>query len=251
MKLRFNPFLLALLATPFVFTACSDDDDPGATTGTVRFDLRHGYNDQCMCTDDTLQLADGSYAQLSRVAYIVSDVRLVDASGTETMVNDYGFVVDATGALGFTSTPIVGEVLPGTYTELRFRVGLDDATNGQDPTALADDDPLNTPNMHWGWNPAAGYKFLVVEGAWGQSRTALDSALIYHHATNTNDVEVAVTGLNYTVQAGQVNDLSFRANYANLFTNLNVATQGTKSHTTIPAIHTQLNTNIPTVFSAQ
>jgi hypothetical protein len=56
-------------------------------------------------------------------------------------------------------------ILPeGSYTGLRFTVGLDSATNHSDPTVFEKGNPLaiQTPSMHWDWN--SGYLFMKFEG---------------------------------------------------------------------------------------
>ncbi len=62
-----------------------------------------------------------------------------------------------------------------------------------DPTLA--EAPLNDPSMHWAWNPAAGYKFLLMEGRVDDDGDgvvdASDPTFTYHCATDdllTEDV---------------------------------------------------------------
>ena len=68
-----------------------------------------------------------------------------------------------------------------------FALGLESTVNHADPTLA--EYPLNVPDMHWSWNPAAGYKFLLIEGKVdgnndGDFDDAEDVDVTYHCATD-------------------------------------------------------------------
>ena len=102
----------------------------------------------------------------------VSRVRLVRADGAETPVllaQDGLWQVDDVALLDFenasgacangteqTRDVIEGSVPAGTYTGVRFEVGLPFEKNHRDPTLQPS--PLNLSRMFWNWN--AGYKFM-------------------------------------------------------------------------------------------
>ena len=54
------------------------------------------------------------------------------------------------------------------FKAIRFRVGLDPATDKSDPAMWPPEHPLHPDvcGLHWGWN--SGYVFLAIEGHWGK-----------------------------------------------------------------------------------
>lgn len=106
----------------------------------------------------------------------VHDVELVDAAGRSVPValDADGVWQDGSVALldfedGSAScrdgtaavrTKVVGTAPAGTWTGLRFRIGVPFAANHGDPAVA--DPPLNLGRMNWGWR--AGYKFIRFEG---------------------------------------------------------------------------------------
>lgn len=105
----------------------------------------------------------------------VHGVELLDAAGKATPVAldadgswQDGKVAlldfeDATGACDDGSTPtrtiVRGAVPPGSYSGLRFVLGVPFELNHADPGIA--EAPLNLGRLHWGWR--AGYKFLRLE----------------------------------------------------------------------------------------
>ena len=65
-------------------------------------------------------------------------------------------------------------------------LGVDVVANHADPTTAPA--PLNDATMHWGWNPAQGYKFLVLEGKYDSDGsgtiTGTDMDFSLHCATD-------------------------------------------------------------------
>lgn len=63
------------------------------------------------------------------------------------------------------------------FQAIRFRVGVDAATDKSDPATWAPEHPLHPDvcGLHWGWQ--SGYVFLAIEGHWGKT-----SGFSYHLA---------------------------------------------------------------------
>ena len=118
--------------------------------------------------------AAGADLEVRDFRFYVHDVRLVTADGTEValqLVNDGmwqdGRVAlldfeDGCGEMGnaLTRTVVEGRAPVGDYTGLRFRLGLPEDLNHQNPSEAAP--PLSLSEMFWTWN--AGYKFVRIEG---------------------------------------------------------------------------------------
>ncbi|MCB0793479.1 MAG: hypothetical protein KDB88_01980, partial [Flavobacteriales bacterium] len=144
--------------------ACKKDDpEPPTTTtptmATIRmgFEFLNGMNDYQL--GEQLTDSAGNAMKFDKVRFYASNVELMDMDGNEMAhFHDTYMLAEVGGSNSWT----LGDVDPGHIHMLRFNVGLDSLTNHQDPTLA--EAPLNDATMHWGWNPAAGYKFIVIEG---------------------------------------------------------------------------------------
>ncbi len=115
---------------------------------------------------------DGGDRALTDLRFYISNPQLVADDGK---TRDIGFTVekawqndvvalidleDATGACqngtGEVAMQLVGVARSGTYSTLRFTVGVPFRLNHGNP--LAAPPPLDDPDMHWHWR--SGYKFL-------------------------------------------------------------------------------------------
>ncbi|RLB45103.1 MAG: metallo-mystery pair system four-Cys motif protein [Deltaproteobacteria bacterium] len=154
--------------------------------------------------------------------FYVHDVRLVDATGTEvpvTIETDGMWALDGTVLLDFEdgsstctggnpqlNSTIVGTVPVGTYTGVRFTMGVPFGQNHNIDVATAPA-PLNVTSMFWNWQ--GGYKFLRIDGVsagisegWRQhlGSTGCDGDPTggVTACTNTNSVAVAFDGFDAT-----------------------------------------------------
>jgi len=170
--------LLPLLA--LLFASCSQP----APEANLELNLRHLFYAQPFQVNDTLRLPGGRAIVFDYFKYIVSDFRFVTENGEELPLAQEAAILDA-AAEGGANLQLT--VPAGSYNGLRFRVGLRPELNHRDPTTLAQNDPLNAPGMHWGWNPEGGYKFVRVEGRLDSSALGNGFATTkfsYHLATD-------------------------------------------------------------------
>ena len=108
--------------------------------------------------------------------FYLSNIRLVDSSGQEapiTLDQDGTWQKDTVALLDFedksgpcsagtaaTNGTVSGSVPAGSYTALRFDLGLPDDIDHQDASVALP--PLNVSGLFWSWQ--SGYKFLRTEG---------------------------------------------------------------------------------------
>lgn len=186
-----NSFIaLALLALGI--TACKkekDEHDHGGGGGTalatisMKFNLVHGAS----AFDINTNYIDGAghAMRFSTLKFYASDFRLVDDAGNT--VADYGgkaLLIDGTTP---NAAYELGSMSHGHVHDVHFKLGLNATLNHADPTVAPH--PLNIPGMHWSWNPAAGYKFLNMEGhvdgnGDGDFDDVEDKTFTYHCATD-------------------------------------------------------------------
>lgn len=180
--------IMAALSLTFVACKKNDDEDttptPNPTTGTVKANFTFMNGSSAFNMNDAVMDGAGHSVQFSLLKFYMSDLHLVDdADNTVGEFHETVLLLDASTSNEFT----LGSMSPGHVHEAHVVLGLDSATNHADP--LTADYPLNIPGMHWSWNPAAGYKFLAMEGhvdgnGDGDFVDAEDVAFTYHCATD-------------------------------------------------------------------
>lgn len=180
-------------------TACSDDDN-GLTTPDptpavpLSIVIRPEVAGENFSYSNTYDLGN-TRVKFSRVAFYLDSLAVVDLNGLQinqrTAPLQYLFDGDQPQTFQTditSSTPI--------YT-LKMALGLNRDVNGADPTLAVF--PLDQPDMHWGWNPMAGYKFAVLEGQYDSNLdgvvTSEDFYFVYHCATNALYRQIEI-GLN-------------------------------------------------------
>ena len=153
MKSRLALLLLALSLAP-------------AQAGRLAVRIEHRWAGKPLPIGElSLRNAAGNELSVTRLAYLLSAVRLQRADGTWLAANDwFAFVNAAQQATEFS----LGEIPPGRYSAIRFDLGLDATTDGSDPAQRAPGHPLHPDvnGLHWSWRK--GYVFLAIEGRWRQ-----------------------------------------------------------------------------------
>ncbi|MCU0619476.1 MAG: metallo-mystery pair system four-Cys motif protein [Gemmatimonadaceae bacterium] len=169
--------LLALTALVLGLAACSDSNAP-ASTEPQRISLRFAANvgtQRFVCGQSYTGLGTtNSTATATDFMLYVSDVRLLRADGAEvplTLVQDGRWQFENIALLDFatntgcpsatadTNLVVTGTAPAGTYTGVRFVLGVPFNRNHGDQTTAPS--PLNLSRMFWSWN--AGYKFVRLD----------------------------------------------------------------------------------------
>ncbi|MEZ4756162.1 MAG: MbnP family protein [Flavobacteriales bacterium] len=225
--------LLAMIA--LALAACKKDEEetpapsptPAPTTGTVKlgFSFTHGTN--AFDLSNTYQDGAGNNVRFDKVKFYASNFHLSDDAGAEVgHFHDTYLLLDASASSNeFT----LGAINPAHLHEVEFTLGLDSETNHADPTVAAA--PLNIPEMHWSWNPTAGYKFLNMEGhvdtnADGDFDDATDGVFTYHCATDAM-ARTAMVMAHGDVTAGGNVTIQATVNMAVVLQSMNVVTNAT------------------------
>ncbi|MCH9687608.1 MAG: metallo-mystery pair system four-Cys motif protein [Deltaproteobacteria bacterium] len=156
--------------------ADSTTGEPADIDVDLQFAVRVGEDDAACgqsyagigASDTTIEFLD--------IRFFVSNVRLVDDGGNEVpleMPDDGEWQLEGSALLDFedgsggcsegttavTNTVVSGTVPDGTYTGVRFDLGLPFEQNHLAVDTA--DPPLNTTAMFWNW--AAGYKFVRID----------------------------------------------------------------------------------------
>lgn len=171
-------FLLAFAAVAFGGCRKKETPDPvppvESGTGTLRLAFRNVVGTQPVVINaGTYTTLAGDSFTVSELKYFISNMELVDASGNAAKPTPTYNLIDEAGSHvasgdGFAT---------GTYTQVRFLIGVDSARN----TSGAQDGDLDpagvASGMFWDWN--SGYIMAKMEGTSPQSTTA-SNKLFFH-----------------------------------------------------------------------
>jgi len=123
---------------------------------------------------------------------------------------------------------ITSPVPSGTYTAVKFYVGLDSVTNASNPVADTSAKNIDSvlsatlePNMYFG--AGEGFKFFTFSGFVLPSGSHSPVAVNYQIGGNANRQLVTLTNLNFTIQTGKLHYISIACDYDKLFGGINIA----------------------------
>jgi len=212
-----NKYLLMIAALALVAVGCKKDkeEEPApspATTGTFKISLGFHWGVSDFDLDETYADGMGHAIKFSAVKFLLSETHLENNGSIIADFHQSFILADASNEQVYT----VGTMNPGSYDHLDIVLGLDSATNHADPTLASA--PLNDPTMHWSWNPAAGYKFLVLEGRVDDDGDGVvddtDPAFTYHCATEPAKREASLHASGSIAAGGSlIQHIHVRMNY--------------------------------------
>lgn len=162
----------------------------------------HGFGDDAIRIEQSLhRVSGGKQVRFARLAYLLSEFRLIDQAGKEIVLPEqYLYVNAGEGRL----SGVLHGVPAGRYRALCFTVGLNDAVNHGDPARYSPDHALHPllNRLHWGWQ--GGYVFLALEGYTLVDGTPREG-LLYHIGGGGPRMAVRVPlALDYPSQAAAV-----------------------------------------------
>ncbi len=176
---------LLVFTVGLLFTSCDGD-----VISTVTFTFSHNFDGTEVTADDFNEFdfinANDDTLSISRLRYLVSDIRLYKSDGDSVVLDDYQ-LVDVTNSTGLTFGSTL-ELPQGTYSGISFIFGFDSIKNVE--MAYSD---LNGANWNWPAMLGGGYHFLQMEGNWKDEGVSMPYA--YH--TGTARVSSGVFEQNY------------------------------------------------------
>lgn len=157
------------------FLSCKKDTTEPDTTSTGSFEIEFEHrvgNQPFVLNSQSYLNANGDDFKVNVFKYYVSNLVLVKDDGSETVVPETYFLIDASDAASRFQQ--LNHIPAGDYKAIRFTVGVDSLRNhsGAQTGAL---DPAR--GMFWTWN--SGYIFLMFEGSSTMS-TAPGQKLTFH-----------------------------------------------------------------------
>ncbi|WP_225035627.1 MbnP family protein [Winogradskyella sp. SM1960] len=165
------------------FMSCSkDDDNPVANNVTLEFNNTFGdtpivLGDATSSTATKNTSEAGQIHHFEEVKYVISNIRLIKADGTEIPYNvndlDNGATV-VNQSNSETLSYVMNDIPVGDYTEIKFGLGVKSELNTLDQTSFPNfyaNAGENDTEMHWEWG--TGYRFTKIEGFYGSSNDDL------------------------------------------------------------------------------
>jgi hypothetical protein len=197
----FRMLLFACLLAA-VNTGCKEENvEPPATSGSISFQFTNTVGAAPVQLGQlTYTNAMGNTWQVDLLKYYISNITLVKSDGTEHNIGNYDLIDEEQPD----SKTIQSTGIPnGTYTSLRFHVGIDSARNNSLDQS-GDLDP--SYGMFWPWN--TGYIFFKHEGYYIDSSGSVQP-LLFHYGTDLSLVTVLLP-VNITVNGNSKTiDLDF------------------------------------------
>lgn len=196
--MKLNTFLKSTVLAAFSLAifSCSSDDDNGTQIeeggiGAIQVKFENGFGNlgNIVLNQTTQTSANGQKHQFSTLKYVVSNITLIKADGTEFAYHyndpDKGaFIINQEDAVGGVIYLDLNEIPQGQYTKIRFGLGIDQKAYllGHDGQAEFWS-KATEEEMVWSW--AAGYIFAKIEGKYGTSSADTD---FMNHTGNMGDV---------------------------------------------------------------
>ncbi len=182
MKLSFK-YAVLLAATTISFIACdkksstpaTSDDDGHGTTTQMHFNFENFFgNDELVLNTGNYTTSQNEQITVSTFNYWITNIKFINSDGTEYAEPESYRVLKAKShsTLHFH----VADVPVGTYTGVKFMIGVDVPrnTSGAQTGAL---DPNVNGDMYWTWN--TGYIQAKLEGTYKDANNA-DQGFRHH-----------------------------------------------------------------------
>jgi len=219
-----------IIAATTIFTSCRKQDgctDPAATNydieaekddgsctylapitnSQITFNFTHNWDGAAVSNSNFNQFDFvnnfGDTLSISKLRYLVSEIRLHKANGDSVLIDGYN-LVDVTNATNLSYATTVN-VPVGTYTGVSFNFGFDSVDNTRNYI------DLNSASWNWPGMLGGGYHFMQMEGRY--KHMGNDSIYAYHNGTarvsmgvfeqnffNANLSGVTLTGANVNME---------------------------------------------------
>jgi hypothetical protein len=177
-----TPLWTLLLAAVILFASCKPDPPipPDPQPGTFQLEFAPTWGTNPLVLSQQYLAANLQNYQIDVLKFYVSRIALLTPSDSVVNVKDVALVDLYTPA----SKTISGSVPAGSYTGLRFNLGLDYALNHSNQSSYPTTHPLSTvTGMYWTW--ATQYIFSMIEGRTDTSGGNPDTIFIYHSGSDS------------------------------------------------------------------
>lgn len=201
--MKFIKYIAVFFIAATIASCSSSENDILEGKGSLRLEFDNAYKtSDLLLTTTSYPANETEKIKISKVKYIVSNIRLETASGevfTYPKNESYFIVNEEEEASQFI---ILNDIPSENYTKITFGIGVDQekylegATGQGDFLTLAKD-----AGMMWSWQ--AGYKFMVFEGTYTSANTVAETAFAFHmgsHGTSLDNYKEITLNLTNTAR---------------------------------------------------
>lgn len=198
-KLQLSKLITLLVCMVFLASCKKDEEDihihpePIATTGTASFHVENKVGNEVLRTGlMSYQNASGDSFQVDLLKYYIGQFEWLRADGTSFQSDNYQLInASDLPSLNFQ----LANIPNGTYTGVRFNLGVDSLRNHTFTNFGALD---ASSGMIWSWN--TGYIFFKHEGRFIDSLNATRS-LLFHYGTDRGFTQIQLPLDNLVINA--------------------------------------------------
>lgn len=191
--------LLFGLLTLLAIAACKPDpvtptQQPGIFQ--LEFAMKWGAND--LVLSQKYAGPDGRNYQIDALKFYISRIALLTPTDSVVNVKDVALV-----DMYRPDSKLIADSIPaGTYTGLRFNIGLDYALNHSNQSSYPTSHPLSTvTGMYWTWSTQ--YIFSKIEGKADTTGGNAETVFLYHIGTDSLLRAVEMRNLNLVIGASE------------------------------------------------
>lgn len=154
-----KPFFIFAIA--MLLFSCSKSDD-SVDPVSVTFSFSHFFDGEFITDSNftsSFQTAGSTQITLTRVRYVISDIKLTHENGQVINLKEYN-LVDVGNGTGFSFTT-TESIAPGRYTSVSFRFGFSEEDNGTGVYPDLTGVNFDVPTMLGG-----GYHYMQMDGTY-------------------------------------------------------------------------------------
>lgn len=227
--------------------AKEDDGSCEYDNATFALNVSHMVGTQPYSTSTVYTHTDGRQYRFTTARFYLSHPSLNTESGHEHL-QEYTQIIAGTG------TYSMGEILPGNYTGLEFKVGVDSFANHSDPTAFASGHALSATSSthdHWSWN--SGYVFLRIDGLADTTASmtgAIDGPFTLHVGTDAMLRETSLIR-DIAISSSQAYTLNVTIDWAKVLTGVDLRNAITHTMNNMPLATRVIENLANTAISVQ
>ncbi len=198
--------------------SCKDDDE--TTYGTLTINVKAVYDGEPLSTFSTYDFDNGEDIQFSLISLMLSDIDLLNqAAGTpisDIALADMSFDNLTAAEKGFTIKSM--NIKTGSYTGIRFGIGVKPDINAMKPADFPSTNPLS--NTSYYWIPWSSYIFSKTEGLLDTLGTGLfDLPFALHTGSDGLYVELE-GGLPIVIESQKDTQLDIIVDYKDLLSSI-------------------------------
>jgi len=203
--------------------SCGKETAPPVDTATIQLSFRATYNGAPLVLNQEYEY-QGSIVRFSKINFYLANLVAANDDG-ETELSEIQFInltqthntapdAETGTVMSFSNVPV------GTYSKLKFGVGVPADLNKTNPSDYSTTHPLGADNSGEYWEAWDSYIFAKIEGQYDVNGNGFDGddiSFAYHIGGRSDLYKAIELDNNLILRAGEMTDLIFELDVAQLF----------------------------------